>query len=259
MAIVSRTRRSRSAGPEAVHIGLVSPPTRVREQRPRIDHQHWRANLVILSAGLFVALTTAAMAVFPGGATFDLVARHYLFLGNYLSDLGATHTPSGRSNTASRVLFTSALVVVGASLGLFGPAWRAWATRGRGAVLGGVGTACAVLAGCFLVGAGFSPWDRDYDTHTALVRAGFGLVAAFIACLTAVQIRNHAPRRWIGANVISLVALAVYVWVIAYGPSIFVRNGLETQVAVQKAVVYLTVANLAAQGWAVRTLTGKPG
>ncbi len=216
--------------------------------------------MVIISAGLFVALTTAAMAAFPGGATFDLTTRHYLFLGNYLSDLGATHTYSGRPNTASRVLFTVALVAVGVSLALFGPAWRAWAARGRVAGMGGVATASAALGGCFLIGAAFRPWDRDYDTHTTLVRAGFGLVFVFIACLTAIQIRNGAPRRWIGANVLALCALTAYVWVVVYGPSIYVADGLKIQVAMQKAVVYLTVANLGVQGWAVRkAMLSQPG
>ncbi len=218
----------------------------------RSDHLRWRANLVIAAAGTFVVLTVAAMIVFPGGATFDLLARHYLFFDNYLSDLGATQTYSGRPNGASRILFTTALVLVGVSLGLFGPVWRVWATRGRGAVLGNLATACAALAGCFLIAAAFSPWDQDYDTHIALVRLGLALASAFIACLTAMQLRSGSPRRWIGPNVICLLALGVYVWIVAWGPSIYVRDGLEVQVAAQKAVVYLTVANLAAQGWGVR-------
>ncbi len=214
---------------------------------------------MIASACLFVALTIAAMAVYPGGATFDVVTHHYLFFGNYLSDLGATRTYSGRPNTPSRVLFTVALAGVGASLGVFSRAWRAWESKGRSALVGGVATACAVLGGCFLVGAAFTPWDRDYDTHTALVRAAFVLIFAFIACLTAIQIRNDAPQGWIVANVISLIALLAYVWITVDGPSIYAPDGLRAQVGAQKAIVYLTVANLGAQAWAVRRSPSAPG
>ena len=223
------------------------------ELKRRFDLQRLRANIVIAAAALFVALTTVAMAVYPGGAPYDVVARHYLFLGNYLSDLGATRTYSGRPNAGSRVLFTIALVAVGASLALFGPVWRAWQTRDRGALLGGAATACALLGGCFFVAAAFTPYDRDYNTHTALVRAAFGLVFAFVACLTAIQIRNFAPRTWIGANVIFLIALVAYIWIDVEGPSIYAPDGLRIQVGAQKAIVYLTVANLGAQAWAVRS------
>lgn len=224
----------------------------------RARQQGWRANLVIAAAVLFVVLTTAAMAVFPGGATFDIAARHYLFLGNYLSDLGATHTYSGRSNTGARVLFTIALATVGCGLASFGPAWRAWARPGRGRVLGAGATACAALAGAFFVATAFTPWDRDYDTHTTLVRAAFGLVFAFTACLAAIQIRNGAPQVWTGINIAYLMALAGYIGLVLWGPSLFTRSGLETQVAAQKGIVYATVANLGTQAWAVRTATRQP-
>ena len=121
-----------------------------------------------------------------------------------------------------------------------------------------VATASAVLSGCFLVATAFTPWDTDYYTHTNLVRVAFGLMFVFIACLTAIQVRNRVRPLWISANVIYLVALAAYVLVIVDGPSIYTRNGLRFQVTTQKAIVYATVVNLSLQAWAIRgsTLSG---
>ncbi len=229
--------------------GTLIPP----DLGSRANRRRWQADLVIAGAALFVLLTVAAMVAFPGGATFDIAARHYLFFDNYLSDLGATHTYSGRPNTASRVLFSGALVSVGIALALFGSTWKVWASRGRGRVLGAVASSAAALAGCSFIATAFTPWDRDYYTHTALVRAAFVLVFVFMTCLTNIQLRDHAPSRWIRANVVYVVALAIYVSITIFGPDVGTRHGLELQVATQKVIVGATMLNLSLQAWAVRS------
>ena len=74
----------------------------------------------------------------------------------------------------------------------------------------------------------------------------------FIACLTAIQVHNRVRPLWISANVIYMVALTAYVFVIVDGPSIYTRDGLRFQVMTQKAIVYATVVNLTLQAWAIR-------
>lgn len=61
--------------------------------------------LLFCCALQFVVLTIAAMWLYLGGAKYVLGADHYLLFQNFLSDLGATRTHSGRNNLPSEVLF----------------------------------------------------------------------------------------------------------------------------------------------------------
>ena len=234
--------------PAMVHRSGPSSPAPKRGLRVR-----WRADLVIVGSGLFLVLTIIAMVVFRGGASYDLDADHYLFFGNYFSDLGGLRTYSGRDNVESRRFFTLALVLVGSSVALFGPTWRGWVRRRDTPVLGATATLFAALSGLGFIAIAFAPWDRYLDTHDAIVRGTFGMLSAFIVCLSVIQARNGAARTFIGANVLYLVALAGYGLVQLLGPSVDTRTGLQIQVTVQKLIVYASILDLGLQAWGVRS------
>lgn len=223
------------------------------------DHR-WRrtADAVVGCSLLFLILTIGAMLAFPGGAPYALDARHYLFFGNYVSDLGGTRTHSGRNNDLSRRLFVVALTLVGVSLAHLGPAARIWAPSGRARLGGALATVFSALSGLGFVALAFTPWNRDYDTHEAYARAAFGLLGGFVVVLAAIQLKHRAPFRWIAANVVYLVGLAGYALVRFMGPELLTRRGHHIQVAAQKGIVYASILNLGLQAWAVRSRPETP-
>jgi hypothetical protein len=210
-----------------------------------------RATVLVLAAALFVVLTIAAMFAYRGGSSFDTGAHHYLFFGNFFSDLGVTVTYSGRANTASHALFVGALVPVGIAFAWSAPAWRAWAIRDDAPIAAAIVGAVAVLGGLGFVAIALTPRNREYGAHVVLVQSAFALLLVFVASLLFVQVRNGTPQPWIGVNVACLAALAAYVVVAVAGPSVATAAGLRLQVVAQKIVVYASILNLSFQAWGV--------
>ncbi len=212
-----------------------------------------RATFLVYAAVQFVVLTVVAMLVYPGGAKFDLDSNSYLFLGNFFSDLGATKTYSGRGNTASHALFSVALATVGLALMMFSTAWGSiFERRNRGRMAGRASQVLAIASGLGFIGIAATPWDRVLDAHNTFVRIAFGLLLAYLLCLTALQALNHWPRGFVVLNAVYLFVLAAYVVILFGGPTLETRDGLELQVAAQKIIVYTSIANLGLQALGVR-------
>jgi hypothetical membrane protein len=212
-----------------------------------------RAELMIAASLLFAVLTVAAMLAYPGGALYDHTSGGYLFFQNFFSDLGATRTYSGRSNTASHVLFSIALVCVGLAMIGFSTTWRTIAARrdaGRG--FGRVAQAAAIISGLSFIGVAVTPWDRVLDAHNLFVKLAFGVLLIFILCLLSLQLRNGWPGGYVAVNVTYLIVLAIYVLVLFAGPGLGTRSGLEFQVAAQKIIVYGSILNVAVQAEGIR-------
>ncbi len=208
-----------------------------------------RAMLLVLSAGSFVALTITAMLVYDGGSIFDSHSRHYLFFGNFFSDLGTTVTYSGRTNTVARTLFVIALASLGLAFAWSAPAWRAWAVHKRALPAAAISQVVAVLCGLGFVGAAVTPQNSERDTHVLLVQVAFTLLLVFVANLVIVQARNGSARSWLGLNIGLLVLLAAYVAIVAVGPSLTTLTVLRMQIAAQKIIVYAAIVNMSLQAW----------
>lgn len=187
-------------------------------------------------------LTTAAMLAYPGGAKYALGTDGYRFFQNFFSDLGATKTYSGRSNTPSHVLFLVALICVGLATIGFATTWCTVAERrGEGRRFGDVAQVAGIVSGVGFVGVAVTPWDRVLDAHNAVVQVAFGILLVFIVCLLALQLRNAWPPAFVALNVVYLIVLALYVVVLFAGPGLGTRSGLEFQVAAQKVIVYSSI------------------
>ncbi len=171
-----------------------------------------RAELLVAAAAVFLVLTTAAMLAHPGGAKYALGSSGYRFFQNFFSDLGATRTYSGRSNTTSHILFLIALACVGLAMMGFATTWRAVAAR------------------------------RGEGRRFGVVAQAAGIVSGIGVCLLALQVRNAWPAAFV----------ALYVLVLFAGPALGTKSGLEFQVAAQKAIVYSSILNLAAQAAGIR-------
>ena len=205
------------------------------------------------AALLFAVLTVAAMLVYPGGAVYDRDSGGYLFFQNFFSDLGATRTYSGRSNTTAHVLFIIALGCVGLAMIGFSTTWRTIAARrGAGRGFGRVAQAAAIVSGLGFIGIAVTPWDRVLDAHNAFVKLAFGVLLIFILCTLSLQLRNEWPGGFVAVNVTYLIVLAIYVLVLFAGPGLGSRSGLEFQVAAQKIIVYGSILNIAVQAEGVR-------
>jgi hypothetical membrane protein len=212
-----------------------------------------RAELLLAAAALFLVLTTAAMVAYPGGAKFALHGNGYRFFQNFFSDLGATKTYSGRSNTVSHVFFLVALASVGLAMIGFATTWRTVADRrGEGRRFGDVAQIAGIISGIGFVGVAVTPWDRVLDAHNLFVQVAFGILLVFIVCLLALQLRNAWPSGYVGLNVVYLIVLTLYVLVLFAGPGLDTKSGLEFQVAAQKLIVYASIGNLAAQAAGIR-------
>ena len=211
------------------------------------------ANFLLYSSVQFVVLTSAAMLAFPGGAMYQPNANQYLFFQNFFSDLGGTATREHHSNLFSMVLFGVALISIGISLSVASPIWkRVIPTDRRAMFFGHAAQIFSLLSGVCYVGIAVTPWNLVLDTHMLFVQGAFTLLLGFVLCLTALQMRNGWPVRYIASNLIYIVVLTAYVFVLFRGPNLLTLKGLVFQVVAQKIIVYVSILNLAYQTLGIR-------
>jgi len=219
-----------------------------------------RAALLRYAAVQFVVLVAAAMAAYPGGTWFDGGATSYQLAHNFLSDLGATHTFSGRDNHVSQILFGIALGALGAAIVPFAWAWREHAFAQRRARAAGIASAIAGTAcGAAFAGVAVAPIDVRLRLHNGLVIAAFALLLVHVACLTFVRRRNRTGNVWL--DLAYLAVVFGYFAVVIFGPRFTTERGVEMQVIAQKIIVCTTMIYIAYITSAVRrahTLTTSP-
>ena len=207
------------------------------------------------AAALFVVLTVAAMALYPGGSYRDPRSAGYRFFGNFFSDLGQTRVMYGHlgtPNTTSMVLFVVAMVLVSVTL-----AWAAWpigrmvsglGDRAGAVLIGSTGTAAAIG----FLGVALDPWDLRFPLHMGFVKFAFGSLLVFMVAVAFEQIRNRWPWRDVAVGAIYALALAGYFLNLLYGPKLNTPNGVMIQSVLQKLIVYTSILCLTLIAWAVR-------
>jgi hypothetical protein len=102
----------------------------------------------------FAMLTVMAMLLYPGGAFRDPNTQHYLFLRNFLSDLGMPTSWGGHANRLGALLFVSGEILFASALIAFSvalislcsssPGQRRWA---RAAAVAGVAAGVGFIGG----------------------------------------------------------------------------------------------------------------
>jgi hypothetical protein len=198
----------------------------------------------------FFVLTLVAMALYPGGTHNSPTATRYLFTRNFFSDLGATQTYSGKPNLLCEVIFIIALGSIGLALVATSGIWKSIARRASG--LATSAQAFAVLSGLCFVGIAATPWNILGPPHMFFVKLGFSLLLGLMASMVFLQMQNRWPGFYIACNWLYILLLAVYVWILFYGPSVHTDSGLEFQVVSQKIIVYTSILNLATQALGLR-------
>jgi hypothetical protein len=213
-----------------------------------------RSTLLLYAAVQFIVLTTIAMAVY---------ADRYQFLGNSLSDLGATHAWSGRANHPAMILFSVALTGLGLAFIGFAGTWRAFDCSRRAVSIAGVtAQAFGTLSGLAFIAVAFAPVNVVVKLHNALVISAFGLLLGYVVATTVVWACNGAPRTILAATGIYLVLVMVYFGVVAMAVDrgAGTMRGYELMVISQKCFAYVSMlliayVTLTTRGILSRTIT----
>jgi hypothetical protein len=204
---------------------------------------------VVLACALFVALTFAAMLAYPGGTYADPATAGFSFWNNFFSDLGRTRTRLGGGQVLSRLLFTTALLLVAAGLAAFFAAFAGLvrsARPARGLAL--AGSACGCLAAVAFAGVALVPADVALALHDRLVQWAFRAFLAAVLCYLPALAREPAlPRSLLRVFAAFAALLAGYVALITWGPSPHEAAGQTVQATGQKVIVYAAVLAVAAQ------------
>ncbi len=211
---------------------------------------------LIAAAVQFVLLTVLAMLVYAGGSAFDPAASGYSFTENFFSDLGRTVTFEGAANTVASALFTYSLICVGVALAAFGVAVRRLGAEARARPVALLAAIAAVVSGIAYVGIACTPYDVFPAAHSRSVDLAFGFLLVFVLCLGALEVRSRWPRRYVVPSFAYVVLLAVYVYLLFWGPSTETERGLFIMVVAQKIIVYSSIVNLGWQAYGFRRRLG---
>ncbi len=196
----------------------------------------------------FVALTAAAMIVYPGGRIGDPKTIGYSFLLNFFSDLGRETTFAHGSNALSHYLFTWALLTAGAATIAFYAFYPRLFAGHPVRRLAWFGSLAGVVSGyCYIIIA-LTPWDKYFWIHLFAVYVGFSSYLAAVICfLPALNQSRVLPRYAAVAYALFGVVLAVYLYILFFGPSAITGEGLLLQAAAQKVVVYSQIVCMLVQ------------
>jgi hypothetical protein len=194
-----------------------------------------RSTLLLYAALQFVVLTTIAMAAY---------ADRYRFFGNFLSELGATRTWSGRSNHLAMVLFSVAVGCLGLAFVGFAATWRAFdCTRRSVKVAGVTAQIFGTLSGLSFIAVAAAPMNIVLNLHNGLVVAAFALLLGYVIATTVVWACNGAPRTFLLATGTYLLLVLVYFAVVAVAVSkgLGTMRGQELLVISQKCFAYVSM------------------
>ena len=208
---------------------------------------------VIAGILAFLALTTLAMFIYPGGSSVDKTAAGYRFFNNYFSDLGRTVAYNGAPNTLSSLLFTLAMASAGGGLIVFFIAFTRFFVHTKvERAVSWVATGFGVVAGLSFIGVGLAPANVNRAAHGFFVLMAFFTFLIATAIYAVLILREPAyPNKYAWPFVLFALMLAVYMWVLVRGP----RDTL-TQVTAQKIIVYASVGSVLLQAFAAQRVIG---
>jgi hypothetical protein len=216
--------------------------------------------LVMSACVLFPILTTLAMLFYPGGTRSNPAAEGYRFFENFFSELGLSRSYSGAPQTASFLLFTTALTLAGAALVLYfclAPSFFSQTTRLK--ILSLTGSVFGVVSGLAFIGVAFTPADLYLGPHALFVQLAFlTILIAQIFYAPAIFFHPGFPNLYAWVNALFALLLGVYVWLLFNGPDPGSESGLVIQVTGQKIIAYAAVASVFTTAYGARRLLDDP-
>ncbi len=210
--------------------------------------------LVIAGILAFLALTTLAMFIYPGGTGINKSSAGYQFFTNFFSDLGRTVAHNGAPNTIASLMFTAAMFCAGGGLIVFFIAFtRFFRHTMVERVISLIATGFGVLAGVCFIGVGLAPSNVDQVMHGSFVLAAFGAFLVATALYAVLILREPAyPNTYAWPFLVFALLLAAYMWVLVRGP-----RDTFIQATAQKIIVYASVGSVLLQAIAAQRVVQK--
>jgi hypothetical membrane protein len=202
----------------------------------------------------FIALTTLAMFIYPGGTSADKTTTGYQFFTNFFSDLGRTVAHNGAPNGVASLLFTVAMISAGSGLALFFVAFARFFTRPVWMrVVSLIATAIGVFTGLCFIGVGFTPANVSGPAHGLFVLSAFTafLVTAVLYSVVILADRGY-PNRYAWPFVVFAALLAAYLYLITQRPQIADLPQVVIQATGQKIIVYASLISILLQSVAAQ-------
>ncbi len=216
---------------------------------------HISSLFLIYSAAQFVVLTLIAMWFYPGGNFTDFDAPSYSFFNNFFSDLGVFVTRNGQSNMISSLLFVVALTTVGIALIFFVLSTQIdFIPNQKGRLLQLLACVTFLLSGISFIGIAAIPWNTIFFAHIFFVKSAFSFLSAAVFCLFILQVLNPWPNRYRFANLLYLLFLIAYLFILFNIPLFDLIYGISFQAISQKIIVYISMINLGYQALGINTV-----
>ncbi len=241
----------------------VGDPAASTHGRPDISHLGRTFSIVAATCALFVVNTTVAMFLYPGGAVSTATSHGYQFFLNFFSDLGRTRTESGALNYPSMLLFSSAMIAIGAAAAAFFVTFARYfathQTTTQARRLNRAATVFGLLAAVCFAGVGLTPANLVMPVHLAISNGAFDLLmAAILLEIGAIRRTRSMPAALLWLNVAFVVILIAYIGLEALGPATTTRLGAEINVTGQKIIVYTAIATIFSQALLLRAHLARP-
>jgi hypothetical protein len=208
-----------------------------------VSHRRKRGVLLVCMASfvVYALFNLLAMLIYPGGTSSDQDLKGYRFFENFFSDLGMVQTYAGQPNTASMLLFASALVLMGIAFILFFLLMPGYfATTQPERVSSRIGSIAGVLAGLSCIGIAATPWDLYFGAHLVFA---FMLSTSFLLSVVLYLVAMLKNRRYSNtyASVLALytIVLGAYLSLMLLGPGMDTREGSMILATGQKVAIYL--------------------
>lgn len=218
------------------------------------SHHFWYKTvfqIVIAAILIFVLVTVIAMFTYTGGTYDNPGNAGYSFFTNFFSDLGRTVSHSGKPNTTSMFLFTSALTITGAGLLLFFVAFTQFFKQPLWMrVLTILGSLFGIGAAVCFIGVAFTPSDIQIDAHVNFVTWAFELFPVAVLFYIFPLLRHADYPRIYAVNFIAFaVLLILYILLFFFGPDQDTPEGLLIYATGQKIIVYASILSIGFQSY----------
>jgi hypothetical protein len=195
--------------------------------------------LAIIGVVQFFVLCAIAMLFYPGGTELNPNIKGYSFFMNAYSDLGRIYSPSGISNTISRLFYVIALISINVLLIPFYFSMNYFFRENdTKRIFSLLATICGIISAMFGIGTALFPVDLFPTIHLffALI---FGLFSSFMLGLYTVPILLHQsyPNRYGYVNISYAVLLVIYMLLVSINPVPTTELGLIILTTGQKLIL----------------------
>ena len=216
--------------------------------------KHWALFAPVIGSSLFVILTIIAMFTFAGGNAFEPSSPGYSFINNFFSDLGRVTGFSGSSNIVSSILFLLAATFCGLfMIPYFVVIPSLFKSNKINYILMIIGSILGFIAAIGYIGIGFTPWDKSeasLSAHMFFVYLAFPTTLPVVICYVSAFLREKEFPRMLSYVYITMgIILAVYLYLLFFGPSADTEIGRIIQVVGQKVIVYAEILTFWIQGY----------